>query len=52
MEGPASGLFMAFEVPAKQVTILHYTDDLGIDTIMARFVPVESPAAVVEQGVG
>jgi Zn-dependent protease with chaperone function len=48
LEGPASALFTAFEVPAKQVTVLHYTDDLGIDTIMARFVQVESQAAVVE----
>jgi Zn-dependent protease with chaperone function len=42
LEGPASSLFTAFEIPAKQVTLLHYTDDLGIDTMAARLVPVKS----------
>jgi hypothetical protein len=30
-DAPASCLFANFEVPAKQVTHWHYTDDLGID---------------------
>lgn len=41
LDGPASALFTAFEIPAKQVTLLHYTDDLGIDTMAARLVPVK-----------
>lgn len=42
LDGPASVLFSKFEIPAKQVTLLHYTDDLGIDTTAARLVPVKS----------
>lgn len=38
LEGPASGLFSNFEVVAKQVTLLHYSDDLGIDLQLAKFI--------------
>jgi hypothetical protein len=37
---PATMLFANFEVPAKQVTILHYTDDLEIPVGIARLVPL------------
>jgi len=48
---PASVLFSKFEVPARQVTALHYEDDLGIPLVMARLVPLrpaEQPAAETE----
>ena len=35
---PATELFANFEVPAKQVTMLHYADDLGIAPGLARLV--------------
>jgi Zn-dependent protease with chaperone function len=41
LDSPASALFTAFEIPAKQVTLLHYTDDLGINTMLARLVPLK-----------
>lgn len=37
---PASALFTNFDIPARQVTLLHYSDDLGIPLIMARLQPV------------
>ena len=46
LDGPASALFTNFEVPAKQVTLLHYAEDLGIELIMARLVPVRSATQV------
>lgn len=45
LELPASQLFACFEVPAKQVTILHYTDDLGIPAPMMNLVPVTSTSS-------
>ncbi len=39
LDGPASALFANFEVPAKQVTLLHYTDDLGIPILAAKLQP-------------
>jgi hypothetical protein len=38
---PATLLFTNFEVPAKQVTILHYSDDLEIPPGLARLVPLQ-----------
>lgn len=40
-DAPASVLFSNFEVPAKQVTLLHYQDDLGLPLEIALLVPVE-----------
>ena len=43
LDAPATLLFSNFEVLAKQVTQLHYSDDLGIPMGMARLSPVEAP---------
>ena len=40
LDAPASSLFGNFEVLARQVTQLHYTDDLGLAVLPASFVPV------------
>ena len=40
---PAAALFSNFEVLAKQVTQLHYEDDLGIPLGLAKLSPVELP---------
>lgn len=56
LDAPARALFSSFDVPAKQVTLLHYQDDLGLPLEMAVLVPVETkkeerpevPAAPVE----
>jgi Zn-dependent protease with chaperone function len=40
LEMPATALFANFEVPAKQVTFLHYTDDLGIPDALIQLAPV------------
>jgi hypothetical protein len=46
---PASALFTNFEVVAKQVTMLHYSDDLGIPPGLAKLVPLRTaPANVAE----
>ena len=45
LDAPATGLFSNFEIPAKQVTVLHYDDDLGIPVEIAKFVPVETQSA-------
>jgi hypothetical protein len=42
---PATALFTNFNVPAEQVSRLHYTDDLGIPDGLAQFVPVERASA-------
>ena len=53
LDGPARSLFANFEIPAKQVTLLHYTDDLGIPAIAAKLVPESpSPAAPTEPASG
>src|SRR3989454_7397354 len=44
LDGPASALFAKFEIPARQVTLLHYSDDLGIPTTAAKLAP-ESPSS-------
>ena len=41
LDSPASALFSRFEILAKQVTLLHYSDDLGIPLFMAKLRPVE-----------
>jgi Zn-dependent protease with chaperone function len=38
---PATLLFTNFEVPSKQVTLLHYNDDLEIPPGFARLVPLK-----------
>jgi Zn-dependent protease with chaperone function len=38
LEGPASALFSCFEVPARHVTSLHYTDDLRLPIVPAALV--------------
>jgi hypothetical protein len=45
LERPATELFTNFEVPAKQVTFLHYTDDMGIPEPLINLVPVRSASA-------
>lgn len=42
LDVPAKVLFSSFAVPAKQVTLLHYEDDLGLPLGLATLVPVES----------
>jgi Zn-dependent protease with chaperone function len=36
---PATALFSNFEVPARHVTALHYSDDMGIPVGLAKLVP-------------
>lgn len=44
---PATALFANFDVPSRQVTALHYSDDLGIPMGMARLLPLhEKPAPI------
>lgn len=43
LDVPATALFANFEILAKQVTQLHYEDDLGIPLAMARLSPVAAP---------
>jgi Zn-dependent protease with chaperone function len=43
LDGPATALFANFEAAARQVTMIHYTDDLGIDIEGAKLVPVQDP---------
>lgn len=50
LEAPASILFANFEVLCKQVTQLHYEDDLSLPLIMAKLRPVES--VVPQAGAG
>ena len=40
---PATMLFNNFDVPARQVTILHYDDDLGIPLAQAKLVALRPP---------
>ncbi len=47
LESPATVLFSNFEVLAKQVSLLHYSDDLGLPVEMASFYPV--PSAVTPE---
>jgi len=44
LDTPATLLFSNFDVLAKQVTQLHYEDDLGIQLAITKLVPVEAPA--------
>ena len=44
LDGPACSLFGSFDIPARQVTLLHYADDLGIPTVAAKLVP-EKPSS-------
>lgn len=37
IEGPASSLFTSYEGLCKQVTLLHYTEDMEIDTDLVKF---------------
>jgi len=41
LDAPASVLFSNFDVLAKQVTLLHYSDDLGLPVGMAKFYSVQ-----------
>lgn len=46
LDGPATTLFANFEVLAKQVSVLHFSDDLGLPVGMATFYsPRPAPAA-------
>lgn len=49
LELPATLLFANFEVVAKQVTFLHYTDDIGLDCDTAALRPVNKPSAAQAQ---
>jgi Zn-dependent protease with chaperone function len=40
LEGPATALFSNFDVVARQVTFLHYTDDLRLEAVPGALVPV------------
>jgi len=44
LETPASTLFANFDAVAKQVTLLHYTDDHDLDCDASTLRPVESAA--------
>ncbi len=37
IEGPASSLFASYEGLCKQVTLLHYAEDMGIETDLVKF---------------
>jgi Zn-dependent protease with chaperone function len=39
VEGPASALFADFDVVARQATVVHYEDDLGLERGAIRLVP-------------
>ncbi len=45
LDGPASKLFSNFEVISKQISLIHYQDDLGVELRMARLKPVEVQTA-------
>jgi Zn-dependent protease with chaperone function len=47
LEAPATALFSDFEVLSKQVSQLHYKDDLGIPVVMAKLCPVKPQVRVV-----
>lgn len=47
LEAPATVLFSNFQIPSKQVTLLHYDEDLGIPVEMARLAPVETKASAL-----
>jgi hypothetical protein len=42
VDEPATALFTNFEAVARQVTLLHYSDDLGITQLLIRMRPVET----------
>jgi Zn-dependent protease with chaperone function len=42
LQGPATALFSCFDVPARQVTLLHYTDDLNLPVVPAALVATNS----------
>ena len=46
---PATMLFANFEVPAKQVTVLHYADDLEIPLGLARLVPLRPISEAINE---
>ena len=46
---PATVLFSRFDVPARQVTTLHYNDDLGIPIGLARLVPLSKPRDAIPE---
>jgi len=48
LDAPAKALFSSFDVPARQVTLLHYQDDLGLPLEMAILVPVESESKAAQ----
>jgi hypothetical protein len=48
-DGPATALFSKFEVPAKQVTTLHYSDDLGLPLGLLRLVPLKKESAALKE---
>ncbi len=47
---PASSLFASFEHPARFVTLLHYTDNLGIPVTSQRLLHVESTQPKAARG--
>jgi len=44
LEYPATMLFANFDAVSKQVTFLHYTDDIGLDCDMSALVPTAQPS--------
>jgi Zn-dependent protease with chaperone function len=44
LEAPATELFVNFEAVARQVTILHYVDDLSIPIAIGKLVPAHRPS--------
>ena len=47
---PASSLFASFEHPARFVTLLHYTDNLGIPVTAPMLLHVESTQPLTDRG--
>lgn len=45
LDGPASGLFCNFTVACRHVTLLHYTEDLGIPILPAMLFRVQDAAS-------
>lgn len=51
LEAPAQCLFENFDVVSRQVTALHYEDDLGIPLMAAKLMPIESLRGPIEKSV-
>jgi Zn-dependent protease with chaperone function len=52
LDAPATALFADFAIVARQVTLLHYQDDLGLDPSAIRWVPVPNESGKKQQAPG